>query len=118
KPSLYKKIKGHPLLSDIFLKKTEELGMIEGKQAVIWKGKERERLEAALTQSRLKADHATSEKSGINEPAAAAAIQPSYSHRPVQTAIGSAMLDEIMQALTTVPKDFRVLPKVRRTLLE
>jgi 2-oxoglutarate dehydrogenase E1 component len=118
-PSLYKKIKGHPLLSDIFLKKTEELGIIEGKQAVIWKGKEIERLEAALAQSRLKADdHATSEKSGIDEPAAAAAIQPSYSHRPVQTAIGSAMLDEIMQALTTVPKDFRVLPKVRRTLLE
>jgi 2-oxoglutarate dehydrogenase E1 component len=121
-PSLYKKIKGHPLLSDTFLKKTEELGIIESRQAVIWKGKEIERLKAALTQSRLKADdhHATSEKSGINNgPAAAAAIQPSsYSHRPVQTAIGSAMLDEIMQALTTVPEDFRVLPKVRRMLLD
>jgi len=117
-PGLYRKIKSHPLLSDIFLKKIEELGIIEGQQATIWKEKEIEKLEAALARSKVKADYSTSEKSRIDGDADMADLRSSYSHRPVQTAIGPSMLDEIMQVLTTVPEGFRVLPKIRRTLLE
>jgi len=80
--------------------------------------KEIEKLEAALARSKVKADYSTSEKSRIDGAADMADLRSSYSHRPVQTAIGPSMLDEIMQVLTTVPEGFRVLPKIRRTLLE
>ncbi|QQY09551.1 MAG: 2-oxoglutarate dehydrogenase E1 component [Candidatus Xiphinematobacter sp.] len=117
-PGLYKRIKSHPLLSDILLKKAEELGIVEGRKATTWKVKETERLEAAFAQSKTRADHSHSEKSGIDGSAAMTIAQSSYSHKPVQTAIGSDMLDKIMQVLTVVPGDFHVLPKVRRMLLE
>ena len=40
------------------------------------------------------------------------------SHAPITTAITKETLDTIAKTLTTVPEDFRVLPKIKRILLE
>ncbi len=47
-----------------------------------------------------------------------AIFQPPYSHEPANTAITPEMLEKIVTALTTAPEGFRVLPKLKRILLE
>ncbi len=123
-PNLYKRIKNHPLLSDIFLKGLENKGVIQPEEAIALKNKEMKDLEEAF--SRVKAAGAKSAETlnksdGEQKPAFAgstAIFQPSYSHEPLNTAIDAAMLAKIVHALTTVPDGFRVLPKIRRMLLD
>jgi len=62
---------------------------------------------------------AENEKAKAHEFAGSTAIfQPPYSHAPINTAITKDTLDIIAKALTMVPEDFRVLPKIKRILLE
>ena len=72
-------------------------------------------LNDALSQVKL----AAAEKAKAHEFAGSTAIfQPPYSHAPITTAITKETLDTIAKSLTTVPEDFRVLPKIKRILLE
>ena len=47
-----------------------------------------------------------------------AVFQPPYSFRAIKTAISEKTLRTIVEGLTTVPSDFRVLPKIRKTIME
>src|SRR5205823_2140962 len=49
---------------------------------------------------------------------AAAVFQPEYTGAPVSTAITDKMLKKIVDALTRVPDDFNVQPKIKRIVLE
>ncbi|HEY5791761.1 MAG TPA: 2-oxoglutarate dehydrogenase E1 component [Chthoniobacterales bacterium] len=114
-PDLYNKIKAHSLLSDIFIKETEQAGTVSRAEAEILKSESLQELEAAL--AAVKADEeAESKKSEFT--GSTAIFQPPYSHEPANTAIGAETLEKIVNALTTVPDSFRVLPKVRRILLD
>src|SRR4029077_7739974 len=43
-----------------------------------------------------------------------AIFQPAFKHTPVATAVSAATLDRVVQALTTVPADFKVHSKIKR----
>lgn len=116
-PTLYKEINKHPLLSALFLKRAEELGTIKNEQAFIWKRTEIKRLEAALAKVRADTNLASA-PSTVHAPASTAGYPHPYSHQHVCTAIEAIMLEKIVQALTTVPEGFCILPKIRRMLLE
>ncbi|HWB58347.1 MAG TPA: 2-oxoglutarate dehydrogenase E1 component, partial [Chthoniobacteraceae bacterium] len=47
-----------------------------------------------------------------------AVFQAPYSHKPVDTTVKKEQVEKVVKALTTVPENFNVLPKVKRMLLE
>jgi 2-oxoglutarate dehydrogenase E1 component len=114
-PDLYGRIKNHPLPSEVFLNQIASLGTVPAEEAAALKAESLKELNDALSQVKL----AAAEKAKAHEFAGSTAIfQPHYSHAPITTAITKETLDTIAKALTTVPEDFRVLPKIKRILLE
>ena len=116
-PDLYKVIRAHLHPSEVFIKRAEELGTLTRAQFdASWK-KSKLQLETALAEMKRGID--TDVKANQQAFVGSTAIfQPPYSFTPVKTAISQEMLKTIVDGLTTVPSDFRVLPKVRKTLLE
>jgi 2-oxoglutarate dehydrogenase E1 component len=114
-PDLYSRIKNHALPSEVFLNQIASLGTVSAEEAAALKADSLKELNDALSQVKL----AAAEKAKAHEFAGSTAIfQPPYSHAPITTAITKETLDTIAKTLTTVPEDFRVLPKIRRILLE
>jgi 2-oxoglutarate dehydrogenase E1 component len=114
-PDLYGRIKNHPLPSEVFLNQIASLGTVPAEEAAALKAESLNELNDALSQVKL----AAAEKAKAHEFAGSTAIfQPHYSHAPITTAITKETLDTIAKRLTTVPEDFRVLPKIKRILLE
>ncbi|MFZ4682883.1 MAG: 2-oxoglutarate dehydrogenase E1 component, partial [Terrimicrobiaceae bacterium] len=114
-PNLYNNIKTHPLPSDVFLSQIAPYGTVSAGEAADLKAESLKELDEALQQVKS----AEAAKNGKSEFIGSTAIfQPPYSHEPVVTSISSEMLDQIVKGLTTVPEGFRVLPKVKRILLD
>ena len=116
-PDLYKVIRAHKHPSEMFIKRAEELGTLTREQFdTSWK-KSKMQLEAALAEMKrgIVTDVKANQKAFVGS---TAVFQPPYSFTPVKTAITAETLKMIVDGLTTVPSDFRVLPKVRKTLLE
>jgi 2-oxoglutarate dehydrogenase E1 component len=114
-PDLYNRIKNHQLPSEVFLNQIASLGTVSAEEAAALKAESLKELNDALSQVKL----AAAEKAKAHEFAGSTAIfQPPYSHAPITTAITKETLDTIAKTLTTVPEDFRVLPKIKRILLE
>jgi len=112
-PDLYNRIKAHPLLSEKFAAEAAALGTVNTEQASAIKAESLAELEAALAAARQPAEK------GKNEFAGSTAIfQPPYSHEPINTAISATTLERIVKALTTLPEGFRIVPKIKRTVLE
>ncbi len=112
-PDLYNKIKTHPLPSDVFAKQIFPLGTISPDEAAALKAEQIQELEDALNQVKKKNGSDEGEFAGST-----AIFQAPYSHEPSDTKISREMLDQIVKGLTTVPEGFRVLPKIRRILLD
>lgn len=114
-PDLYNQIKTHPLPSEVFAAQIAPLGTVSAEEAAALKAESIKELNDALSQVKL----AAAERAKAHEFAGSTAIfQPPYSHAPINTAITKETLDTIARTLTTVPEDFRVLPKIKRILLE
>lgn len=114
-PDLYSRIKTHAQPSEIFAAQIAALGTVSAEDAAALKAEALKELNDALSQVKL----AETEKVKAHEFAGSTAVfQPAYSHAPIETAITKETLDFIAKALTTVPEDFRVLPKIKRILLE
>lgn len=113
-PNLYAKIKAHPLASEVFLERIRPLGTISNDEAAAIRAASLQTLEDAFALAK------TGEAgNGAGEFAGSTAIfQAPYSHAPVETGISTKMLEQIVHALTSVPEGFRVLPKIRRILLD
>jgi 2-oxoglutarate dehydrogenase E1 component len=116
-PDLYKVIRSHPRPSQVFLKHAVELGTLTQEEFDgSWK-KSQTQLESALAEMKLGID--TDVKANQKAFVGSTAIfQPSYSFKPVKTSISEKTLQTIVDGLTTVPPDLRVLPKIRKTVLE
>ncbi len=114
-PNLYSKIKTHPLPSEVFLDHIAPLGTVSAEEAAAIKNESLKELDDALALVKA-ADAAPTKKSEFT--GSTAIFQPPYSHEPVDTAIQTKTLDSIVKALTHVPDGFRVLPKIKRILLE
>ncbi len=116
-PDLYKVIRAHKRPSEIFLKRAMEIGTLTQEEFdSSWK-KSQSQLEAALAEMKMgiDTDVKANQKAFVGS---TAVFQPPYSFKPVKTAINEKTLKTIVDGLTTVPSDFRILPKVRKTILE
>ncbi|HEY5704125.1 MAG TPA: 2-oxoglutarate dehydrogenase E1 component [Terrimicrobiaceae bacterium] len=114
-PDLYNRIKTHPLPSEVFAAQIAPLGTVSAEEAAALKAEALKELNDALSQVKL----AEPEKAKAHEFAGSTAIfQPPYSHAPINTAISKETLNLVSKALTTVPEEFRVLPKIKRILLD
>ena len=114
-PDLYSIIKAHPLLSITFAAQVSALGTVTPDEASGIKSKLLEKLEAAFTEVKKK-DESKKKKSEFA--GSTAIFQPPYSHEPVNTAITVATLDKVAAAITTVPENFNVVPKIKRTVVD
>jgi len=114
-PDLYSIIKAHPLLSITFAAQVSALGTVTPDEASGIKSKLLEKLEAAFTEVKKK-DESKKKKSEFV--GSTAIFQPPYSHEPVNTAITVATLDKVAAAITTVPENFNVVPKIKRTVVD
>ena len=116
-PNLYKLIKSHPRVSEVFLKKVLPLGTIT--EAEVTESRERTSNHLAGALAEMKKGL---EVSGYDKKAAfvgsTAVFQPAYSFDTVKTAISEKALETLVAGLTTVPKDFRILPKVKKNVIE
>ncbi len=113
-PNLYNKIKDHPLPSEVFLSQIAPLETVTKEDAAALKGASLQELDQALAEVKASAE----EKKKAEFAGSTAIFQPPYSHEPTDTAIKQETLDHIVKALTSVPDDFNVLPKIKRILLE
>lgn len=114
-PNLYNLIKSHPLLSSIFVNQTAALGTISADEAAQIKAKLIEKLEAAFS---LIKNQSESKKKKSEFAGSTAIFQPPYSHEPVNTEITKGTLDKLVKAITAVPKNFNVVPKIQRTVID
>ena len=112
-PNLYEKIKTHPLPSAVFLERIAPLDTVSPGEASTIKAVAIAELDEALAVAKEQNAEPKGEFAGST-----AIFQLPYTHEPAQTAITQETLDKIVRALTTVPDGFRVLPKIRRILLE
>lgn len=112
-PDLYNTIKDHPLLSEKFAGEVDARGTVSADEAAGIKAESLAELEAALTAAKKPLDSKKSEFAGST-----AIFQPPYTHEPANTAISDSTLEQLVKALTTVPEDFHVVPKIRRTVLD
>ena len=112
-PDLYNTIKNHPLLSAKFAAQAAAAGTVSAEEAAGIKAESLAELEAALVEAKKPLDSQKSEFAGST-----AIFQPPYTHEPANTAISGAMLEQLVKALTTVPDDFHVVPKIKRTVLD
>ena len=112
-PDLYSKIKTHPLPSEVFAEHIAPLGTVPAETAASLKAEALKELDDALALVKATEVEKKSEFAGST-----AIFQPPYTHEPADTAISTAALDKIVKTLTSVPDGFRVLPKIKRILLE
>ncbi|MDD5200656.1 MAG: 2-oxoglutarate dehydrogenase E1 component [Terrimicrobiaceae bacterium] len=119
-PNLYRQIHEHPLVSEIFADEIHKLGAVSDEEVAAIKNETIAELETALADVKAKQSNgAQPAEVGKRELTGSTAIyQPPYTHEPIDTAITGAMLEQIVGALTTVPENFRVLPKLKRILLD
>ena len=116
-PDLYKIIRAHKRPSEVFLQRAKELGTLTQEDFdASWK-KSQGHLETALAEMKkgIVTDVKANQKAFVGS---TAVFQPDYSFKPVKTSIDAKTLKSIVEGLTTVPFDFRILPKVRKAVLE
>ena len=116
-PDLYKIIRAHKRPSEVFLQRAKELGTLTQEDFdASWK-KSQGHLETALAEMKkgIVTDVKANQKAFVGS---TAVFQPDYSFKPVKTSIDAKTLKSIVEGLTTVPSDFRILPKVRKAVLE
>ena len=121
-PTLYKSISEHRLLSEIFTDEILALGTMTRDEAGKIKTDTVAELETVLAEVKAKQKAESSKGNGGAEKkelaGSTAIFQSPYSHEPINTAISPETLGRIVEALTTVPENFHVLPKLKRILIE
>ena len=119
-PVLYKKIAAHPQVSAVLSGKLIE----EGSLSTVEADAIRAEYTAALEKNFEKAKAAEVAKSAKRAAAieqrkfvgSTAVFQPDYHFKAVNTGVPAATIDRVVAALTNVPADFKLNPKIKRFL--
>src|SRR6202023_247191 len=115
-PDLYAKIDKHPSVAQLYKRELLESGALTDDDAASLETEFGLRLEMTLD------DVKAIEKQKANEQAkfkgSTAVFQPEYTSSPVSTAINQKALKTIVDALTRVPDDFNVQPKIKRIIID
>ncbi len=114
-PHLYNTIQKHPLPSEIFVRELDNLGTLTREDAAVLKAEAELELQEAFD---LVKKTESEKPEGGRFAGSTAVFQPPYSYEPVRTAITPEMLRGIVEGLCRVPENFKLLPKVRRMLVD
>jgi len=121
-PTLYKKIAAHELISATYTKQLLAASSLTTNEADAIRAE----YSAALDENLVKAKTREAAKAEKRKAAAAevastdafkgstAVFQPRFTHKPVETAVSAATIDQVVKALTTVPDSFKLHPKIKR----
>ncbi len=115
-PNLYNTIANHPSVATIYRRQLIDRGVLSEEEARADEQEQQKRLEAAREE--VKQIEASDAQTSLSFSESTAVFQPQYSHDPVDTSISAEMLETIAKGLTKVPDDFKVLPKIKRLLLD
>jgi 2-oxoglutarate dehydrogenase E1 component len=115
-PDLYTKIDKHPSVATSYKAELLESGALTDDDAASLETEMDLRLEMALDTVKALEKEKTDKQAQFKE--AAAVFQPEYKGSAVATAIDEKMLATIVDALTRVPDDFNIQPKIKRIVLD
>ena len=116
-PDLYKMIKNHPRVSEVFVQQVLPLGTLTEEEVAESKARTLKHLGKALEEMK-KGLAASGYDKNATYVGSTAVFQPPYSFEEVATSITTTTLETIVQGLTTIPEGFHVLPKIKKTVLE
>src|SRR6059058_2840648 len=115
-PDLYAKIDRHPSVAQLYKRELLESGALTEDDAASLETEMDLRLEMALDTFKAIEKEKANEQAKFKE--STAVFQPEYTSSPVSTGIDQKILKTIVDALTRVPDDFNVQPKIKRIVLE
>jgi len=115
-PDLYAKIDKHPSVAQLYKRELLESGALTEDDAASLETEMDLRLEMALDNVKAIEKEKTDKQAKFKE--STAVFQPEYKSSPVATAINEKTLKAIVNALTRVPDDFNIQPKIKRIIIE
>jgi 2-oxoglutarate dehydrogenase E1 component len=115
-PDLYAEIGERPSVAQLYKKELIAAGTLSDDEAASLEVEFEMRLELVLQEVKSIEEEAAGSQARFKE--STAVFQPQYTDEGEPTAISPEMLRQIVDGLTTVPDDFDVIPKIRRTVLE
>jgi 2-oxoglutarate dehydrogenase E1 component len=115
-PDLYAKIDKHPSVAQLYKRELLEAGTLSDDDAASLETEFDLRLEMTLDNVKAIEKEKAGKEARFRE--STAVFQPQYKSSPVSTAISEKALKTIVDALTNVPGDFNIQPKIKRIVLE
>src|SRR5438445_69638 len=115
-PDLYAKIDKHPSVAQLYKRELLESGALTEDDAASLEAEMDLRLEMALDNVKAIEKEKTDKQAKFKD--STAVFQPEYKSSPVATAINEKTLKVIVDALTRVPDDFNIQPKIKRIIIE
>jgi len=116
-PVLYKTIRSHPKVSEIYIKKLIDEGSITQEDADAIVQEYTDAMEAAFQKAKdADAARVAREEAQDQFRGSTAVFQPRYNHMPVVTGVSEEILSRVAHALTTTPEGFKVNRKIKRLL--
>ena len=117
-PDLYAKITKQPGVATLYRDTLVKAGRVTAEDAAaLLKGYE-DTCEAALAAVKARAAGQTTADAKTPFAGSNAVFQPPYSHAPVDTAITPETLEKVARAVSHSPDEIKLLPKLKRTLLD
>ncbi|WOO42220.1 2-oxoglutarate dehydrogenase E1 component [Rubellicoccus peritrichatus] len=118
-PDLYRRISQRECISDILRKRLLEEGSLTTEQAEKLKEEYQNTLNEAFTKVKNgepEKKKSRSKKQTEEFVGSSAVFQAPYNFKPVTTGVAKTRLTQVAQALTTVPPNFTLNPKIKRQL--
>ncbi len=115
-PDLYAKIDRRPSVRKLYKKELIEAGRLTDEEASALETEFEQRLQSALDDVKAHATEPADRKEQFNE--STAVFQPEFSFGSPPTAISAETLQLIVDGLTRAPEGFKILPKVKATVLD
>jgi 2-oxoglutarate dehydrogenase E1 component len=115
-PELYAKIDKHPSVAQLYKTELLEAGTLSQDDSASLETEFQLRLEMTLENVKALDKKKPVEQAKFKE--STAVFQPEYTSSPISTAISEQTLKTIVDALTRVPENFNVQPKIKRIILE
>jgi len=115
-PELYARIDKHPSVAELYKRELLEAGTLSEDDSASLETEFDLRLEMTLDDVKAIEKEKGGAQAKFNE--STAVFQPEYTSSSVPTAISEETLKTIVEALTKVPEDFHIQPKIKRVVLD
>jgi len=113
-PVMYREISAHQTLGTIYRQDLLSRGVLTNEQASEFDAEFQARYESAFAEVKAAEQNKDLTKYSHSN----VVFQPPFSHAPAETAISKSAFDDVCKALTSVPDDFRMLPRLKKFFLE